>query len=122
MGCPRLLSCGEPDTLCLGMVPVAPPRCSYLFPLQGADLVCLGGLSRRLARRGGECLLPAVRAAPRGLPHHLLGSYVLVQQFRRNGDSLTSIFHPQPLNLLACWGMPLEDAMLKGADVRIITN
>lgn len=30
------------------------------------------------------------------------------------GGILTSIFYPQLLNLLKYWGLPLEDAMLKG--------
>lgn len=30
------------------------------------------------------------------------------------GDILTFIFYPQLLNLLKYWGLPLEDAMLKG--------
>lgn len=117
MGCARLLSCGEPDTLCLGMVTVA--LHSSVFPQKEVDLVCLGGLCRRLPRTGGEPLMSGLQ---QGLPCSFIGSSVLEQQFGRNGDILTSIFYLQLLNLLKCWGMPLEDAMLKGADVRIITN
>lgn len=70
----------------------------------------------------GESACSLLSGLQQGLPCSFIGSCIFEQQFRRNGDILTSIFYPQLLNLLKCWGMPLEDAMLKGADVRIITN
>lgn len=107
MGCPRLLSCGEPDFHYLGMVTVAPPGLSFVIPWKEADLVCLRGLHRRLPWGVGECLLPASGAtAGAALQFH--------------GQLYFGAAVQKKLRYFDLWGMPLENAMLKGADVRII--
>lgn len=54
-GCPKLLSCGEPDTLCSWMTLMAPAGSSYVCLLQEVKQACPGDLPRRLGRGGGDC-------------------------------------------------------------------
>lgn len=70
-------------------------------------------------------LLPAVcQGHSRGCFAILIGiaeQRIRIQEKWRQRLTCT-IFCPELLNVLTCWGMPFEDAVLKGADVRIIAN